>query len=174
MSREEKQKRSHESSGVFRCCHGTDLCSRSFLFPKRRVRVWVAVRDAAAAAGQLAAAAEGQTVAGLSRCRGHGSCSEQTRLNSPRLSCGTCPKASKLHDSRRVWCWHTDGAVFSKRIFHSGRWNQKILKGKVERTYNHQWLQASRTRATRRVGNQMPGQILQAPFVKISVWRGSL
>jgi len=31
---------------------------------------------------------------------------------------------------------------------------KRILKGKVERTYNHQWLQASRTRATRRVGKK--------------------
>ena len=71
-SRWEKQKRKHASSGFFRCGHGTELCSRSF-YSQRGASVWVAVRDAAAAAGQLAAAAEGQTVAGLSRCRGHGS-----------------------------------------------------------------------------------------------------
>ena len=70
--RGEKQKRKHASSGFFRCGHGTELCSRSF-YSQRGASVWVAMRDAAAAAGQLAAAAEGQTVAGLSRCRGHGS-----------------------------------------------------------------------------------------------------
>ena len=34
-----KQKRRHESSGVFRRGYGTELCSRSFLFPKRRISV---------------------------------------------------------------------------------------------------------------------------------------
>ena len=34
-----KQKRRHESSGVFRPGYGTELCSRSFLFPKRHISV---------------------------------------------------------------------------------------------------------------------------------------
>ena len=60
-----------------------------------------------------------------------------------------------MHDSRRLWCWQVDGAVVSQLYLSTvaGR-IQRILKGKVERTYNHQWLQASRTRATRRVGKK--------------------
>ena len=47
----------------------------------------------------------------------------------------------------------------------------RIVKSKVERTQNHQWLHASRTRATLVVKRRdtIQGQNLQVPFAKISV-----
>ena len=45
-SREEKQKRRHESIGIFRCGHGTELCSRVFWVPKRRICVRLSVQGA--------------------------------------------------------------------------------------------------------------------------------
>ena len=69
-----KQKRRHESSGVFRPGYGTELCSRSFFIPKEAHQCeWQCAMSRQQLVSRLAAAAEGQTVAGLSRCRGHGS-----------------------------------------------------------------------------------------------------
>ena len=108
---------------------------RSHIFQSRSgASVRIAVRDAAAAAGQPMAAGEGKSLA----CRNAAdmvqvlsaacACAKRAltafqmgiALKSSLPLCGTGPRAHRSSTTRVAWWRHTDGAVFSQRMREQG------------------------------------------------------